>query len=426
MVSSDGLAHDPALPARALLLDPQAAPGLLSSALGVPASSVASATIVRVNYQVGRSMRVVYRAEIDGATHTIAARMFAGAKSTDVYRRCVEETKAVGSLRGIGLDVDAGAVFWVFPNDRKITALEAVMSPATRVPGTSATAATSKRLVAYAPEKSATLACETSDGTAVAYAKVTAAHQAERDYRTYSTLRATLDPHSSTLTLPAPLAYSPDERTLWLQAVHGRRMAESTDDDEVEDLERLGAAVATFHQLAAPHAPHFERFSPAHIIENATIVCSIRPDVADAAVHLVDRLIAAAVIDHDISCLHGDLHPKNAIVAGDRVALIDVEDVTRGPAAADVASLLASLVYRRETGRLSARDCHERVAAFLIGYARRHALPPATSLAWHTAAALFVERAARAVTRLRPLGLQHLPALFAAAESLLDRGLEAL
>jgi Ser/Thr protein kinase RdoA (MazF antagonist) len=152
----------------------------------------------------------------------------------------------------------------------------------------------------------------------------------------------------------------------------------------------------------------------------------VRPDVGVAVDSLAAHLAAAAVADADLACLHGDLHPKNAIACADRMALIDVESVAIGPAAADLASLLAGLIYRRETARLSPGECRARAHAFLTGYASRRRLPSSVSLAWHTAAALFRERAARAVKRIRPPGLQSMPALLAAAERLLDRGLETL
>jgi len=108
------------------------------------------------------------------------------------------------------------------------------------------------------------------------------------------------------------------------------------------------------------------------------------------------------------------------------MALIDVENVAAGPAAADLGSLLASLVYRRQTRRLSARGCRARARAFLVGYASRRDLPSRQSLAWYIAAALFRERAVRAVRRIRPLGLDVLPALLTTSERLLQFGLEDL
>ena len=420
------LAGDPALPYRDVLLDPPTMRGLLASALGIHSVDIGEPAIARANYQVARSLRTVYRVTINGDEHTIAARMFAGDKSAEVYRRSAPEAKDVAGIRGIAHDVAIGAVYWVFPNDRKIASLPAVLDSATTVPGVKRGEPISKRLVAYAPEKSATLVCEDGVATAVAYAKVAAAHQAARDYDTYRGLRAALDPLNPWLCLPAPLGYSPAQRTLWLEALPGRRLAEAHGDDEIGDLRQLGAAVAAFHGLAVPNAPRFDRFSGEQIAKDAATMRLGRPDAADAIEHLEARLVATAAAADGEACLHGDLHPKNAIVCSGRVALIDVEDFAVGTTAADIASLLAGLLYRRETGELSSAECRLRADAFLVGYRAHRALPRRQSLAWHTAAALFIERAARAVTRMRPLGLEHFPSLLAASERLLDRGLEVV
>ena len=415
------LAPDQALPHRDVLLDPVLMRPVLSRLGAAAPVRIDSCSLVRVNYQVGRSVRAQFRIEVDGAFHIVAARMFRGTRGIDVYQRARDRARHVGPLRGIGLENDLGSVFWVVPNDRKIDTLATVLDPATPVPGTEAGRELRKRLVAYAPEKSATLVCEgLDDEIPVAYAKVAAAQQAARDYGTYASLHARLDSRDPRLRLPCALGYSPAHKTLWLEAIHGRRMAETTADEEIADLERFGVTVAAFHGLAVPHAPPLDRFSPLHLLEIAGILRAIRPDVSDAAEHLVARLIGDAVHDAETVCLHGDLHPKNAIMCGDRVALIDVEDVALGAAAADVASLLASFVYRRETGRLSRDACRARMLAFFAGYETVRPLPPSSSIQWHTAAALLVERAARAVTRIRPLGLEHLPALISTSDQLLD------
>ncbi len=52
----------------------------------------------------------------------------------------------------------------------------------------------------------------------------------------------------------------------------------------------------------------------------------------------------------------------------------------------------------------------------LAGYAELAPLPPADSLRWHEAAALLVERALRAVQRVREPELEALGAILGAAE----------
>ena len=414
------LAPDEALPRRDELLDCSVMRAVLSQLGAVAPVRIDACSIVRVNYQVGRSLRAVFRIEVDAASYTVAARMFRGTKSLDAYRQSIDGASPVGPLKGIDVDTDLGCVFWVVPNDRKIESLAAVLDPATAVPGVDTGQEIRKRLVAYAPEKSATLVCEGADDTPVAYAKVTAAQQAARDHATYESLRASLDPGDRRLRLPRPLGYSAAHRTLWLEAIHGKRMAESADDDEVADLERFGGAVAAFHGLAVPHAPVLDRFSAARLRGDAAIIGTIRPELSDAVDHLAGRLIVTFAACADTACLHGDLHPKNGIVCGDRVALIDVEDVALGERAADVGSLIASLIYRRETGQLSREKCRLHMLAFFAGYETVRRLPAAAAIQWHTAAALLVERATRAVTRIRPLGLEHLPGLISTSEQLLD------
>ena len=101
------------------------------------------------------------------------------------------------------------------------------------------------------------------------------------------------------------------------------------------------------------------------------------------------------------------------------IALIDVEDLATGPAAADLGSFLAGLLYLWRGARLAA-ETHDTVAsAFLVGYASVRPLPTRAALRWYTSAALLIERILRALTRIRPLGLLHLPELLGDARALL-------
>jgi aminoglycoside phosphotransferase (APT) family kinase protein len=419
------LAPDAALPFRDVLLDEDAA-GETLAILGRPrAARVSACRAIRVNYQVGRSLRAVLEVTINGAPHTVAARMFRSGRSASAYSQAQRLCDGDGDLRGVAWAPDIETVFWLFPNDRKIHTLASVLDPASSVPPGIPGRVVHRKRVAYAPEKTATVACIDSEGRAVAYVKVAAAHQAARDFRTYETLGRVLGRRNPHLYLPSALAYWTAERTLWLEAVNGRRMADAADVDVLDDLRRLGTAVAVFHGLPASAAPPFDRFAGPHLAAESTLVGLVRPDVASAARHLADRLASTRLSDdNEPVCLHGDLHPKNAILFDDRVSLLDLEDVAAGPAAADLGSLLASLLYLQVANRLSRSAYSARAAAFLSGYADNRPLPTTASLAWHTAAALFIERAVRAVTRMRPLGLAHMGALMSAAERLLDTGAE--
>src|SRR6185436_13718138 len=122
----------------------------------------------------------------------------------------------------------------------------------------------STRLMAYAPEKSATLACLDDSGTVVAYAKVSAHDQAAQDYHRYRTLSESASGHPH-LRLPRPLAYLSQCHLLLIETIDGRRMNDPTGVDAVPDAAGFGAALAAFHGLEPYDAPLFTRFAPARL-----------------------------------------------------------------------------------------------------------------------------------------------------------------
>ena len=105
--------------------------------------------------------------------------------------------------------------------------------------------------------------------------------------------------------------------------------------------------------------------------------------------------------------LHGDANLRNALLlAGGDVALLDLEHLSRGPAAADLGQVLAGLLAApRAAG--AARCCAATATA---------ARPAA--LRWHTAAALLARVALPAVSRFRPRALAHLRELLDAGAGL--------
>jgi Ser/Thr protein kinase RdoA (MazF antagonist) len=106
------------------------------------------------------------------------------------------------------------------------------------------------------------------------------------------------------------------------------------------------------------------------------------------------------------------VHLKNGLLQGRRVALIDLDQVGLGPAAADLGSALAGLRYHAIVTDEAARGQRSQ-RALLDGYAALRELPDPAALCWHVAAALLSERALRAVNRIRPGGLAALGAVLA-------------
>jgi len=116
--------------------------------------------------------------------------------------------------------------------------------------------------------------------------------------------------------------------------------------------------------------------------------------------------------------VHGDVHLKNGLLQGRRIALIDLDQTGLGTAAMDLGSALAGLRYRALVDDETARGERAR-SALLDGYASARELPGRADLDWHIAAALLSERALRAVNRVREDGLAHLGAVLADARAVL-------
>ncbi len=280
---------------------------------------------------------------------------------------------APGRERGVQAP-EVGAVLWTFPDDRRLTTLArlAELGP----------------LVAYAPEKSATVAVF-EGAEIVAYAKATS-----------DELRGLR--HASELDVPRVLATDP---LLVIEAIHGERL------DRADDLHGLGSALARLHELAPPRE-RFARLDLERLATAAEVVARARPDAARAAERVLQRLIAMRDDAHGpVVCVHGDANLRNAIRRPDgRVALLDLEHLAAGPAAADLGQLLALRLTDRRPGR-----------ALLAGYATVAPLPDRASLRWHTAACVLARVALPAVNRVRPALLERTRALLDAAADLVTR-----
>lgn len=407
------LAADPAVPQRDRLLDDAEIARRLSSLFGL---RVEACERIRTKYKIGESLRALYGVRVDGETSLVAARTFPRRRARDVYERAVRRAVPCGRLAPVVHDSELDAVFWTFPNDRKIEHLAALSASHGR-------RWTRSRLVAYAPEKCATAQCLDDRGRTLAYAKTYADDEGLAARRTYDAINGAL-PLSSRVSVARAAGYSEESRTLFLEPVDGRRIADLAGEELESGFRHLGAALAVLHGAPAPDGlPIFRRSDVGQAERAAALVGRARPDVDALARRLARALTErwTAPTEPPV-CLHGDVHPKNGILRGDGVGLVDLDQAGVGPAAADVGSLLAGLRCSGLTGLLAPALARDLGPAFLSGYASVRALPDADAIAWHTSAAMLVERALRAVNRVRAPGLLRLDALLADAERLLEGG----
>jgi aminoglycoside phosphotransferase len=408
------LGPDRAVPQRDLLLDPAAVARRLSGLLGIEPGSCRQ---LRVKYRVGARLRVVHRIRAGAETADVAASTFPSLERSErMYAEACERTVASGALPPVAHDRELTTVFWTFPNDRKISSLPALAAPAPELVRLHPAWSTS-RLASYAPEKAATVRCVDDAGRTTAYAKAHAGEDGARTRLVHDTLTHALGPDDPALMLPRALGYSRRHQTLIVEAVRGRPLPDAPDLRVA--YTRLGRALARLHELAPPDGARFRRADPDRLAAAAELIGSVRGDVAAPAAELARDLRPRFDGDRDGVCLHGDVNFRNALLVDGRVALIDLDQVARGPAAAELGSVLASLRYAGLVGLLPRRLVPELGASLLSGYSEVGTAPGEDALRVYTAAALLGERALRVVTRVRPEGLRRLPTLLAEAAEVL-------
>jgi aminoglycoside phosphotransferase len=398
---STPLAPDAALPQRDTLLSPAAFAPRLAELLR---RRVDGCELLRAKYRIGESVRTVYRVVAEDRVLRLSAHAFGAGDSEREYLRARASAIATGAVPAVMHAPDLETVVWTFPNDRRLGGLPALVATVGE-----------PNVVAYAPEKSATAAC--GPAGAAAFAKVYYDDSGVRTLRLHHRLASATE-----FDVPRGLGYVHERRTLLVGAAEGTRLDEQRGERLLHGLRALGSALARLHATPPPEwLGRFERLDPGKLATAAELVGRGQPHLAARAAALLRALEGTSPAAADCALLHGDVHPKNVFVtAAGRIVLIDLDNVGRGDAHADVGSFLAALRYRRLAGPLSAAHERELGEAFLAGYRRAGGELDPGALAWNTAAALLAERALRAVNRVRPSGLAVLPHVLAEATALVD------
>jgi Ser/Thr protein kinase RdoA (MazF antagonist) len=429
------LAPDSSVPARDVLLDPALVADRLAASLGVDGPlHLDRCELQRAKYRIGESLRVVYRLETGGRVHRIAARTFAAGTSAEVHRRAVAAAVPTGTLRPVLHDPTLTTVWWTFPNDRRLRGLDPLVRAAPEVSGLVGTRWKGSEPVELAPERSATLRAHDRGDTTLAYLKVYAPGSVRVDelaarYRRLATAMARA---ATLIDIPSAPNSSAERAVLVLAPMPGLSWHRVGAAVAPAALRRLGEGIATLHGLlgtvAGPGGDGrcelrpFARLQPARLARSLDLIGMACPGLADRAAGVGARLAGGAPTGEPVVLLHGDCHPGNALFDGSRLALIDLDQAAAGPAAADVGSLLARLRSGAVIDEPTPIGHDELAAAFLDGYRAVRELPPARSLAWHTAAALVAERALRAVNRVVPAALDRIDGLLEAADDTLRTG----
>ncbi len=408
------LANDPALPQRDVLIDEAVMAKYLSRLVTKDGDfGIDNCERLRTKYRVGASLRVLYEVSSSGHSYRIAARAFPSTHQIGDQFTATSEIYAP----------ELNTSFWIFPYDRKIKNLAVLNEIPAELRNVEGREWVASKIVGHAPEKSVTVQCLGEDRTILSYAKIYAGKEGSQIFNAYKELHAVLNTGRVQIRIPQALAYHEKHRLLLLESVPGVPLSALRPADREYAYRRLGEALNKLHSIDPPSSvPTSTHLTPSGLMQAAATISQARPEVAELAQRLAGKLIACheAFCDATPVFLHGDLHPKNALMDDKRLSLLDLDQAATGPAALDLGSVIAGLYCE---ACVTDNDCSSLVSAFLTGYGL--AKESRTSLRWYVAAALLEERALRAVTRIRFGGLQKLPEILTTAEAVLNGGIGA-
>jgi hypothetical protein len=401
-----------------------------------PICRVESCRIVYTKYRPGKNFLIAYLLKVvdpdtgRGREQLMTVLECVEGESREVFANASKETLVpTGFGEGVFHLPGLEAVAWAFPNDRKLTGLPALIDPDSLkksleiVTGNFGDEWSIMELesepVHYMPERACTvrvkigLRSAADGGTAsrVLFGKTYCSSEGEAAWQRLQTLWGSEARRSGRLLISQPLAYHPEIRTLWQSGLEGKTLNEVDANSGLffELLENAGSAVAELHRTTVPSAPLVTTGEIISKLEMSADLLSrslsrIWPKQQDELRSMIRRLIAVSdrIGVGSTATLHGDLHLKNLFVTGDRIALLDLDNLSQGDPLLDIGSFIALLHYRGLIEGRSQPAIEGICGRFVQSYRANIDWEVSEwALNWHIAAALIYERAYRCVTRLK-------------------------
>ena len=385
---------DPAFPQLERLLDRDAMRDVLARSLPAGAA-LGELTIGRVIYKPGDTLAVHYEGAVDGARHDAVATCIAGVdlaararmpRYRALARRANGRSPAAST---ISYDDEAGALVSWLPFDPRLPALAEDGQELSRRLGVSLPDA--PELIGYKPRSRAVLR---------AGGHVLKTYGAARSFEAALTGLTTALP----LRTAAFAGAAPELRLTAQRSLEGGRPASAA-----AVAAAAGALVATLQRAplaALPAAPPERRLEAA--VRKAAVIAAVAPVLQPRLAALIRRLEAALPAPAALVPAHGDFHADQLLLAGEELALIDLDQLCLADPALDLATYAADVVRGRATDLESVQRVLEPL---LGGYGGRPA-----ALDWHLATAI-LERAAHPFQRQLPGWPERVDAMVAAAEA---------
>jgi Phosphotransferase enzyme family len=399
----------------------------------------------RVKYRPGRNCTLSYELKLSDAvgtlyTQRVAARLCSGDAARRHARALAQSLRPSPAGPAVHLWPEMDLLTWWWPNDAKLAATRVladrqtlqrdVLPPLVAVLSGGEGRLTDHRMAVaqYVPEHRVTARFDLTwrEGTRTVQRTVYGKASMEPDdgtaHRYLAALQSGAAWQAGALRTPAALLWQPEFGLHWQAAVPGTPWMDLTPAHALSLSGSLGGQLAALH--ATPVVAE-RAMTQEMLAQRLHEVLDVLHRALPASRPMLDR--AASSLEGGLRTwralppvtLHGDLHPGNVLVAEDRLALIDLDGLRRGPAVLELGSWQAEGIYRAVLeGAAPMRD-RAQWTALLDGYAAAGGTRPAAdALAWATAWNLLTQRAWRCVVNLKPGRLAIAPTLVAMAAEL--------
>ena len=448
MDAPPALPRDERLPQLARAVDPLAMQQVFAAALrDHHGQHVTACAVDRIKYRPGRNCTVSYRLTIRDERQAcsyeqrVAGRFCAAG---DAVRRHARHRSRLGLASRCGVPallVPSLELFaWFLPNDPELAALPALLATArdggsalseaiaVMTGGDSDAVEHRASLVQYVPE---TRACARFDVMLANGRQLRLFAKLDHDAggaATHRLMQALYDSparRDGRLRTPRPLLWQAETGLHWQASVPGAPLLDVHPHCPPDVAATIGRLIAALHDTPAPTPRQIARDAlQAQPAACARLLGQVEPRWAPSLDHRLELLHdgASAAGALPPATLHGDLHPRNLLIDGRKLSLIDLDGACRGPAVLELGAWIADGLYRAQLTEAPLEAVQESAAHLLAAYAGCARQPADPRLvAWATARALLCDRAYRGVANLKPGRLERVPALIRLATLIAER-----
>lgn len=400
--------------------------------------------IERVKYKPGQNCLICYQLTIiDVSTQVLqgqglCTRVFEEGGAQSRFKKALLE-KGVNPKFGLPVSriPSLEMVIWAFPNDRKLHGMNKITDTAflkeELLPEyfrAHHILELTSDVVHYVPEHTCTVRVvlqlsELQTGKlseVILYGKTYYNDEGREVSRWMDDLWQSESRRSGQLKMAQVIAYDENTKSLWQLALCGKPLFD-VDMQAPRFFDLLKEAASTVASLHATVIPGLKSVQLSDLMGQLEGVKQLllqgRPNLESSLLPLIDRLSAQSgnFSLEETGILHGDLHLNNFFVEKEKIALIDMDNLSQGPPLLDVGSFLAGIIYRGILCDAPWNQIENIAQVFIQAYeASVPWVVSRTSLRWYVAMMLINERAFRCLTRLKAGRLDILDQLVLVAD----------